>query len=666
MVQEAATEDQRGIFPSYSSKELLAMLTEHTSNYTDDGSMLPVRFNTSGSSHITEDGVIKINPVKAWEVKEENNLTEKQAVRVMLNTLSHEVGHYNHSELDSKKKFVENYPTHGKVAGAVVNILEDVYIDRNRTEKFKGLRRPHKWVRQYRDESGGFEIKKRMSLTDKAIRILAATSDTPDFNCPIEVEGQFLEDWTRKCEMELAKVPDTHSQGDRLTIAHRLTATLLQKVDDPEMDEKEEDMEDLLDETLKDLADRLKERATEHDEEMEHENIARHADEDVADETLEEEIVEDEETEESDDEDSKSASSKEEGHKCADGSKCQIADAIEDCHVHSKDKDEDEESKGVKRRSEGEPDSGTPSSEGENTADKVDIDRWVDTNPADDDTKIGIGSVDDIEREGLSEAQEDGVELSDDIIDVLEELGEQEDKTRTVNKAKGKKVDVNKVVRRKAGDKSETKIFEKEVDEEQDSEDTAVGITLDASGSMDGGGMKQGLTAIGALGKATKELDQDFTATTFWSDEGDPGTDTVPTGTTTLTEVGEDFSMNDLDEAKVRFLDPLALGVENTVEEMEDAEADNKLLFVVTDGDPTVLKDGSNAEGGTDEEIVEQCRTEVEKHRADDFDIIGVAVGKSPSEDTMSDIFGVDEWFRFEQENLAEKLLTVFRNTVDE
>lgn len=660
MVQEAATEDQRGIFPSYSSKELLAMLTEHTSNYTEDGSMLPVRFTTSGSSHITEDGVIKINPVNAWEVKEHNDLTEKQAIRVMLNTLSHEVGHYNHSELDSKKKFVENYPTHGKVAGAVVNILEDAYIDRNRTEEFKGLRRPHKWARENRE--GGMKPSKRDSLADKAIKVLAGTSDTSDFNCPIEVDGQFLEDWTRKCEMELAKVPDTHSQADRLTIAHRLTATLIQSLDDPEI-ENERDLDDLLDELLKDLADRLEERATSFDKEMEEENIEDHADGDVAEAGVKEDLIEDEEPD--DEEETESGTSSEEGHKCADGSKCEIADAIEDCHVHSKDKDEDEESKGVKRRSEGEASSGKATGGGDSDKGKVDIDRWVSTNPDDDEKVVGSGSTDEIVG-GLSEAQEDGVNLSDDIIEVLEDLGEQDDKKRTVNRAKGKKVDVNKVVRRKAGDKSETKIFEKEIEEEQENEDTAVGITLDASGSMDGGGMKQGLTAIGALGKATKELDQDFTATTFWSAEGDPDTDTVPTGTTTLTEVGDDFSMDDLDEAKVRFLDPLALGVENTVEDLRNSNAENKLLFVVTDGDPTVLKDGSNAAGGTDEEIVEECRKEVEKHRADDFDIIGVAVGKSPSEDTMSDIFGVDEWFRFEQENLAEKLLTVFRNTVDE
>lgn len=641
MVEEATTESQRDIFPSYSSKELLAMLTEHTSNYTENGEMLPVRFVTNRSSYISEEGSVHINPVNAWKHKEDNDLSEKQGLRILLNTVSHEVGHYNHSELDSKKRFVENYPVHGKIAGSVVNILEDVYIDRNRTDRFEGLRRPHRWVRNARED--GFEPHKMDSTADKAIKVLAGTSDTENFRCPVEVEGQFLEDWARKCEVELAKIPDADSQADRVAIAHRLTATLLQKVEDPEIEDEEME-DDILDKETEDLAERLDDRATELDEEMEEENIEEHSDEEISESVKAAAEEEEEETEEPDEdiepEDSPDGETEEESE----------SGSGESSSGESAEDEEKEE--------------GTPG--GQN--DDLDLTRWEDTNPESQEELVTEESIQQLGK-GLSQAQQDGVELSDDVIEVLEELGEEDDKKRTVNTAKGKTVDVSKAIRRKAGDKSETKIFEKEVTEEQDGEDTAVGITLDASGSMNGGGMKQGLTAVGALGKAQQELDQDFTANTFWSksaeESGMEDLDRVDVGTTTITGIEDDFTMDDLDDVDCRYLDPLALGVEEAGKDLKKADAENKLLFVVTDGNPTVLKDGTNAEGGPDQEIVEECRKEVEKHRDLGIEIIGVAAGKSPSEDTMADIFGANEWFRFEQENLAEKLLTVFRNTVD-
>lgn len=71
------------------------------------------------------------------------SISKANELRVVTDTLSHEVEHIRESDLESKQEISEEYGADGKIAGTVANILEDQYIDRTRTERFRGLQKAH-------------------------------------------------------------------------------------------------------------------------------------------------------------------------------------------------------------------------------------------------------------------------------------------------------------------------------------------------------------------------------------------------------------------------------------------------------------------------------------------------------------------------------------------
>jgi hypothetical protein len=73
------------------------------------------------------------------------DLSGPQELRCIANTLSHEIEHIRESDLTSKEEFSQEYDR-GQLAGGVINIVEDVYIDNHRTKRFPGLRKAQAFV----------------------------------------------------------------------------------------------------------------------------------------------------------------------------------------------------------------------------------------------------------------------------------------------------------------------------------------------------------------------------------------------------------------------------------------------------------------------------------------------------------------------------------------
>ena len=69
------------------------------------------------------------------------DLSGPQRLRLQGDTTSHEVYHLNESDLESKKTFSEENDVAPKTAGAVINIVEDHYVDHRRTTDFPGQRK---------------------------------------------------------------------------------------------------------------------------------------------------------------------------------------------------------------------------------------------------------------------------------------------------------------------------------------------------------------------------------------------------------------------------------------------------------------------------------------------------------------------------------------------
>lgn len=140
------------------SKALKRLLTNLAQNYYDgDDGPVEVRY-TDRVAHASQDDdgtpVVHVNPETPWEIYD---ATGAHALRLLVNTLSHEVQHHNESKIQGKEAFMEEHDDgYAKLAGAVLNILEDNRIDYSRLRDYRGLKSVYDW-----------EIQTQMSQDDK-------------------------------------------------------------------------------------------------------------------------------------------------------------------------------------------------------------------------------------------------------------------------------------------------------------------------------------------------------------------------------------------------------------------------------------------------------------------------------------------------------------------
>lgn len=85
-------------------------------------------------------GTIRVNPEPARVLEAEERLNEEQEFALLVNTESHELEHDVVSDLNSKEEFAKAHPDRKRLAGFVINVVEDVYIDKRRTDRDRGLR----------------------------------------------------------------------------------------------------------------------------------------------------------------------------------------------------------------------------------------------------------------------------------------------------------------------------------------------------------------------------------------------------------------------------------------------------------------------------------------------------------------------------------------------
>ena len=131
-------ESQEGFEWSANLKELLEDLT---AMYSHDNRKVTVE-HTNGTPHIDQkNDIIRVNTDVSETIG--RNLEGTQALRVVLDTLSHEVAHKNYTPLDIKSDMADRYPEWATVAAHVANILEDQYIDQQRLGESPGLRGGH-------------------------------------------------------------------------------------------------------------------------------------------------------------------------------------------------------------------------------------------------------------------------------------------------------------------------------------------------------------------------------------------------------------------------------------------------------------------------------------------------------------------------------------------
>lgn len=129
------------------SKALKRLLTSLAQNYYEgDNGPVEVRW-TNRTAHAEMDGttpVVNLNVDSPYEVY---GATGAHALRLLVDTLSHEVQHHNDSKIEGKGEFMEEHDDgYAKLAGMVINVLEDNHIDYNRHRNYRGLKKVHDWA----------------------------------------------------------------------------------------------------------------------------------------------------------------------------------------------------------------------------------------------------------------------------------------------------------------------------------------------------------------------------------------------------------------------------------------------------------------------------------------------------------------------------------------
>lgn len=125
------------------SNTLKRWLTDLTATYHDEGDKVEVKLTDprDGSYAAKDSSHIGVNTLVAETFGVA--IDRANELRIISDTTSHEVEHVNESVLTHKSDFMDEYPMADEAAGTIQNVLEDVFIDRTRTEKKRGLRKAH-------------------------------------------------------------------------------------------------------------------------------------------------------------------------------------------------------------------------------------------------------------------------------------------------------------------------------------------------------------------------------------------------------------------------------------------------------------------------------------------------------------------------------------------
>lgn len=67
--------------------------------------------------------------------------SQEELLRLAVDSLNHEIEHIRSSQLNAKSEFMDEYPVARQLAGLVLNLLEDRYIDGVRAQRYPGMRK---------------------------------------------------------------------------------------------------------------------------------------------------------------------------------------------------------------------------------------------------------------------------------------------------------------------------------------------------------------------------------------------------------------------------------------------------------------------------------------------------------------------------------------------
>lgn len=623
------------------TNELQALLESLTALY-NDGESVSVRFDSASYADIDGNYVAVAPNVRDAYGRDVSRVNE---LRIVVDTLSHEVEHIRETDLTVKRDFARMYPKNPKAAGAVVNILEDIYIDGTRTGRFPGLRKSlafkidtimsnhHRRPRIDKMEAGEAHIE---GLTQLAFAgYVKGVTDAPDD----------VREFLATVKPLVDDVRHEHDREAREEIFRRVADELVSRIPDGSAEEYVENEIEMVD--VGDVPD----AGDLEDEEKQEEGTNPGAGKD------ENGAQEDENGAQEDDDGQPAGGDGDVGTPDGDAGNDR-GSARQQMSPAEMEKAMEELDEGDENRTSGDWwDAGDE--EDYTEADDSDLARLsqLDDKLDQKQTDVGrrihdrdrsLGGVGDHDYKTTADHIRGKMEargLADEIREAFHEL-----KTREKDRParRGQRVNMRGVVRRVSGDGNERNLYLNR--QQVETGDRAVGVAIDLSGSMN---LNDSMTAMAALGLATEEIGDDLVASGFKTNQA---------GTTTplITGPGEAWKWEHLNAATTGGFTPTAAGVSDVETLLSYSNRRQKIMVVVTDGEPNVCLD----EGTSDMHAESELKRLVAQVRQNNIPVIGLAVGTGINRSTMQYVFGREGegYATTDMANLADTLVQIYRS----
>lgn len=634
-------------------------------------------------------------------------LTGPEELRCVTNTLSHELEHLRETELTSKAEFMNEYDDHPQFAGAVINILEDQYIDFRRTQRFPGLRSTQAFVidNLLQDDDQWPPISELNRETRAMIEGLRQVAFA-GYAKGISEAANWLREFLSRTRLHVKQVRQEPSQRKRKELAHavmKIAQEYLSNNDDFDMPDKctvcEEREPTIVTPQLGPVCREC--TPTGHG---------------ITDGDGSGEIERKDNQPRTSDKEPKVPNAELRG---------EVTQSVSDDTTDSKTKLQRNKMSHPQRNSNfvetGQTDNQTEVSLSQQkhsqpeSAELVTMEE-MDQNqdPASwwnvpDDVDHQKTSQEDITRfekvqrkkcenqaleADLQQNKEKGKDSNENIsshcaehsnnIQESEEWKRLQEEHRQmfrklttqdipIPSKKGSRVNLDNFVQQTAGNKSQRKLYNKK--QKIASGNRVIAVSADFSGSMNG---KQVKLALGAVAEATDMVGDNFLATCWKQTDSSTacGYKQGEAGIGLICGVNEQFQWEELDVFQANGGTPTADGIDVTAQLMKNTHAREKLMIVITDGKPNVTY-GEEDEELTGDPITDTAQI-IRDARAENIKIIGLYLdgnlshlfgSNNPSthnanvsnNSPMCDIFGKNGFVSASVDNLAEKLVKIYR-----
>ena len=223
------------------TKALRRMLEDMTAVYSGENRKTPVQF-TTGTPHASQDGTgcdcdtYEEHVAVCTNVRDTygKNLDGANELRVITDTLNHEMEHVRSSPLTAKREFSARYPDCPDFAGLVLNVLEDQYIDWQRLKRFRGLRSAHSFKVDAIMANGNrrpplYNLEQSEQVPEGFLQMAFSGYVKGFSDAEREVQEAIV-----KCRPLVDMVRNEHDPLEREGIAHTCMSILLEAVPDPE------------------------------------------------------------------------------------------------------------------------------------------------------------------------------------------------------------------------------------------------------------------------------------------------------------------------------------------------------------------------------------------------------------------------------------------------